>query len=60
MVEIDVDVPKGQARPRLASCFPLPLYSWLLQWFSKQLRALLLDQAPAVAFEALPSIKPLL
>ena len=52
MVEADVDVPKGQARPRPASRLPLPLHSWLPQWSSlKRLRALPLDQAPVVAFE---------
>ena len=60
MVEADVDVLKGQARPHPASCLPLPLHSWLPQWSSKQLRALPLDQAPVVVFEALPLIKPLL
>ena len=33
MIEVDVDVPKGQARPHMASHLPLPLYSWLPQWF---------------------------
>ena len=58
MVEADVDVPKGQARPRLASRLPLPLHSWLPQWSSKRLRHFPFYQASAVAFEALPSIKP--
>ena len=31
MVEADIDVPKGQVRPRPASRFPLPLHLWLSQ-----------------------------
>ena len=53
MVEADIDVSKGQARPRPASRLPLSLYSWLPQWSScsKQLKALPFDQAPVVAIE---------
>ena len=61
IVEVDVDVSKGQARPYPASRFPLLLHLWLPQWFSysKQLRALLLDQVPVVAIEGTsPLIRP--
>ena len=29
MIEADVDVPKGQAKPRPANCHPLLLHLWL-------------------------------
>ena len=58
MVEADVDVPKGQAKPRPASRLPLPLHSWLPQWSSKRLRHFPFYQASAIAFEALRLIKP--
>ena len=57
MVEADVDVSKGQARPRPASRLLLPLHSWLPQWSSKRLKHFPFYQAPVVAFEALLSIK---